>query len=109
MFFMKKNQIYLLCIVVFIVAVVGIVYKYNNKKVEEKNTEYGLVERKGLPDTTAEWKAVQAKANTLLQAIKTTPADTASKIKLAALFIQEARITGNYVYYDKAAMKYVNE
>ena len=36
------------------------------------------------------------------------PNDTKSSLALAALFIQEARVTGNFVYYDMAAMKYVN-
>jgi tetratricopeptide (TPR) repeat protein len=40
--------------------------------------------------------------------IKKNPDDEKSLLALAALFIQEARITGNYVYYDMAAMKYIN-
>ncbi len=105
---MKKNQIYLLAIGIFIIAVAGIIFNYNHKKTEQANMEYGLVERKGLPDTTKEWKGTQARANALLAAIRKNPDDTASEIRLAALFIQEARITGNFVYYDMAAMKYVN-
>jgi hypothetical protein len=32
-----------------------------------------------------------------------------SKLKLSALYLQEARISGNYTYYDMAAMKLVND
>lgn len=106
---MKKRTIYLLSIVVFILAVAGIIIKYQHKAEEKANKVYGLVARTGPLAEGAEWKNVQAKAKTLMDAIEKNPADTASKIKLAALFIQEARITGNYMYYDMAAMKYVDD
>ena len=44
-----------------------------------------------------------------MKVIGTNPDDTKSRISLAALYIQEARVTGQYMYYDMAAMKYVNE
>jgi len=106
---MKKKNIYLLCIVVFVLAVGGIIIKYNIQQKEKENKVYGLVNRTGALADGAEWKNVQARASKLLAAIDKDPTDTASKIKLAALFIQEARITGNYMYYDMAAMKYVND
>ena len=45
----------------------------------------------------------------LMKIVRTNPDDTKSRIALASLYIQEARVTGNYMYYDVAAMKYVNE
>lgn len=106
---MKKTNIYLLYIVVFVVAVAGIILNYNNKQHAKENMEYGLLERKGGGDTTKEWKEVKKRADDLLATIKKTPNDTKAILRLAALYIQEARITGNYVYYDKAAMKYTND
>jgi tetratricopeptide (TPR) repeat protein len=44
----------------------------------------------------------------LSSAVKADPEDTKSSLKLAALFIEEARVTGNNMYYDKAGMRYVN-
>jgi tetratricopeptide (TPR) repeat protein len=45
----------------------------------------------------------------LMKVVKTNPDDSNGRISLATLYIQEARVTGNYMYYDQAAMKYVNE
>ncbi|HWB26269.1 MAG TPA: tetratricopeptide repeat protein [Chitinophagaceae bacterium] len=106
---MKKKNIYLLSIALFIIAVAGIVIKYNIQQKEKQNQVYGLVDRTGALAEGTEWQNVKTRANMLLAAIQKDPSDTASKIKLAALFIQEARITGNYMYYDMAAMKYVND
>jgi len=106
---MKKKNIYLLSIFIFIIAVAAIIINYQRKQKEQENKVYGLVDRTGPLAEGPEWKNVQAKAKNLMAAIDKDPSDTASKIKLAALFIQEARITGNYVYYDVAAMKYVND
>ncbi len=45
----------------------------------------------------------------MLALIKENPTDSKSQLRLAALYIQEARVTGNYAYYDVAAMKYIND
>ncbi len=105
---MKKNSIYIICIVVFCVAVIGVILNYNRKEKEKKNMVYQLLPRKGAAANSREWKDVQKKANDLLAALKEDPNDLNGSLKLAALYIQEARETGNYIYYDKAAMKSVN-
>lgn len=69
---------------------------------------YELLPRKGAAANSNEWKAVQKKANDLSAALKEEPNDLNALLKLAALYIQEARETGNYMYYDRAAMKSVN-
>ena len=43
----------------------------------------------------------------LQQQITANPNDAKSLTQLATLYIQEARVTGNYAYYDKASMKLV--
>jgi tetratricopeptide (TPR) repeat protein len=58
---------------------------------------------------TEEWKEVQAKFERAIKIARTNEEDSKSRLELAALFIQEARVTGNHMYYDVAAMKYVNE
>src|SRR2546423_150528 len=45
---MKKKNIYLLCIIVFCLAVGGIIFKYNYKKEQDEKKQYVLLERKGL-------------------------------------------------------------
>ena len=106
---MKKNTIYLICILVFCLAIIGIVAKYHYKQKEEASQTYGLLERKGNAANSAEWQLTKKKVDDLLKALQTDPADTKSALKLAALYIKEARVTGNHVYYDKAAMKYIND
>ncbi len=106
---MKKSTIYLICIVVFCFAIVGIIAKYHYAQKEEENKSYSLLPRKGKEANSAEWQLAKKKSEDYLKALGTDPADTKSALRLAALYIQEARITGNHVYYDKAAMKYVND
>ena len=105
---MKKTQIYIICLVVFIVAVIGIILNYNRKQKEQEDKVYTLLPRKGAAANSAEWKEVKKRADILFAALKQDPNDMNASIRLAALYIQEARETGNYMYYDQAAMKYVN-
>lgn len=106
---MKKKTIYLLSIVVFCLAVAGIVIKYNYTKSQEEKKVYSLLDRKGALANSDEWKQAKHSADSLLALIKTNPSDSKSQLRLAALYIQEARVTGNYAYYDVAAMKYIND
>lgn len=106
---MKKKHIYLICILAFCLAVVGIVVKYNHQKEEDAAREYPLLPRKGSMANTEEWKEAQKKSQGLLAAVKTNSADTKSALRLAALYIEESRVTANYMYYDKAALKYIND
>ena len=103
-----NKKAYLLTIVLFCAAIAVIVFKYNSKQKKEENAVYILLPRKGAATPTAEWKEVDKKVNALIATLATNPTDSKSALQLAALYIQEARETGNYMYYDKAAMKYVN-
>ena len=105
---MKKNNIYIFIIVLFVLAIIGIVYRYNKKQSDKEKTGYDLLPRKGAAGKSDEWKEVQKRYNDLASLIKTNPSDVKSLIRLGALYIEEARVTGNYVYYDKAAMHTVN-
>lgn len=105
---MKKSSIYLLCIILFVAAVAAIVFNYSRKEKENENKTYSLLPRKGQIANSAEWKLAKKQADSLLAIIKEDPTDTKSNIRLASLYIQEARVSGNYKYYDMAAMKHVN-
>ena len=105
---MKKTSIYIVCFILFIAAIIGIIYNYNKKEKEQEDKIYTLLPRKGASANSAEWKEVKKRADILFAALKQDPNDMNASIRLAALYIQEARETGNYVYYDQAAMKYVN-
>ncbi len=105
---MNKNRIYLITIIVFVVAVTGIIYNYSNKEKAKESAAYPLLPRKGSSAQSAEWKQVQETAGLLLDSIKADPNNIKANTKLAALYIQEARETGNRMYYDKAAMGCIN-
>jgi tetratricopeptide (TPR) repeat protein len=105
---MKKNRIYLAFTVFFVLAVAAVFYKYNQSVKAKENKVYALLPRKGVSTTDKEWLEAQRKSNVLLEALKVEPTDLKSNVALAALFIQEARVTGNHMYYDAAAMKHIN-
>ena len=104
---MKKNYLYIVLIAFFTTAVSFVVIKYNNKKQVEKNAEYGLLPRKD-NNNNAEWLAAKKNTDNLIAKIKANPGDTRSALALANAYIMEARISGNITYYDKAAMKTVD-
>jgi len=106
---MKKNNIYILTIIVFCFGVAAIILKYDRQLTEGKKKDYALLERKGALANSDEWKLAKHHADSLLALIKDNPTDSKSQLRLAQLYIQEARVTGNYAYYDVAAIKYVND
>ena len=106
---MKNKNIYTACIVLFVMAVIAIVIRYDHKKVAEENKDYALLERKGALANSNEWRQAKRSSDSLLALIKDNPTDSKSQLRLAQLYIQEARVTGNYAYYDIAAMKYVKD
>jgi tetratricopeptide (TPR) repeat protein len=56
-----------------------------------------------------EWKSTKEKASNLMRLARENPDNSKSALALASLYIKEARITGNSVYYNAAAIKYVNQ
>jgi len=102
---MKKKYIYTTLLIFFGFCICAILLKYKSNQ----PASYELLDRKGVIGDNREWQLTRTYASSLLQSLKKNPSDTKSSLALAAIFIQEARVTGNYVYYDKAAMKYVND
>lgn len=102
---MKKNSIYTLSLVLFGAFALFIIFNYYQKQ----KSSYRLLDRKGVAADTREWKITSSYASTLETAVRKNPADIKSRLALVALFIQEARVTGNYSYYDQASLKYVSD
>ncbi len=105
---MKKKFIYILLIAFFFSISAFVVIRYNVHQSQLKKATYPLIERKGALSASVEWQGTKNTAQELITKLQTTPKDTKAAIALSSLYIQEARITGNYVYYDAAAMKYLN-
>jgi tetratricopeptide (TPR) repeat protein len=101
---MKKKYTYAILLVFVSFCLCAIFWKYKNSE----STSYYLLDRKGAVGDSREWQLTRNYAASLLQSLKKNSSDVKSSLALVAIFVQEARVTGNYVYYDKAAMKYVN-
>jgi tetratricopeptide (TPR) repeat protein len=101
---MKKIYGYVVFLVAFASIVTFILLGYHARENKIDN----LLERNSSSVKTNEWVLMRDYASSLRNKIEKNPEDIKSTLALATLFIQEARITGNYVYYDKAAMKCVN-
>ena len=102
---MKKITTYVLLTFVFAAAVGFIVVK-NNKK---QGGFMPLKERTGARALNSEYSITKKKADALYAKLKADPNDTKAKLELASLYIQEARVTGDHVYYDAAAMQLAND
>ncbi|MES2849086.1 MAG: tetratricopeptide repeat protein [Bacteroidota bacterium] len=106
---MKKNLLSIVLIVLFIGAAGFIVIKYKSDKGNKKAMIYSLLERKGIQANSEEWKTIKTSVEKLQAAVKANPGDKKSLTALANYMIMEARASGNYSYYDAAAMKYIDE
>lgn len=106
---MKRNRLYAVLIILFISAAGFVVLKFKSDEEKKQAVVYPLLERKGLTKQPAEWTKNKQLTTKLLSIIKANPADKKSMIALTNLYILEARASGNYNYYDKAAMKLIDE
>jgi tetratricopeptide (TPR) repeat protein len=106
---MKGKFTYTTVIILFVVAVLFIFFKFKQDDKPKAAIEYKLLSRPGSSALTAEWAKTEKNASDLRTMLDKDPNDKKSKLAMAALFIQEARVTGNHAYYDMAAMKYVDE
>src|SRR5689334_20557126 len=104
---MNKKIIYIIVLILFASASGFIILKYKNEEKRNEAKIYELLPRQGTLAQYAEWPTIQNDAKLLLKKIKENPDDLKSKVRLIALYLRESRATGNYQYYDVAAMKLV--
>ena len=105
---MKKRFAYAALLVLFIAASAFVLTRVNvhNKKIESICTE--LLPRKTSLTYAAEWTTVKNNVDILTGKIEINPSDIKSLLALTAQYIQEGRNTGNFDYYNKAALKCIN-
>jgi tetratricopeptide (TPR) repeat protein len=106
---MKKNLRFTALLVLFISAAGFIVIKYKTNENKKRTAIYTLLERKGTQANSEEWTTIKKTVARLQAIIKQNPNDKKSLTALANYMIMEARASGNYSYYDAAAMKYIND
>src|SRR2546423_13604875 len=105
---MKNKPAYIFIIIFFIAALFFIYLRYKIREHNEVSSFFELKERKGSLALAPEWAKMQNTAAALSRTVREHPKDKKSALGLAAIFIQEARVSGNYSYYDQAAMKQIS-
>jgi tetratricopeptide (TPR) repeat protein len=103
---MKKRYVYIAGALLIVGVLSFTIIRYKTRQHDEV---YELKDRTGPAAQSPEWKTVRTAATQLQNEVMLKPGDVKSRLALAALFIQEARVTGDHMYYDRAAMKYVND
>jgi tetratricopeptide (TPR) repeat protein len=103
---MKKRYLYIIATLLLAGILSFTIIRYQRK---QKDTFYTIRDRKGPAAQTPEWVSTKRTATDLQNQVVLHPEDNKARLSLAALFIQEARVTGDYAYYDRAAMKQVNQ
>jgi tetratricopeptide (TPR) repeat protein len=106
---MKKRYAYAVILLLFVLAAGFIVVKYKKDTKRNETAFYPIKERKGSLASSEEFRQVKAKFDELMKIAGTNADDSKARLELASLYIREARVTGDYMYYDIAAMRYVNE
>jgi tetratricopeptide (TPR) repeat protein len=99
-----KNKYQYIFLLAFAAIVILTLFSYHSRE----NKLDDLIERNVSLSATNEWVLMRNYVSALRNKIKRNPQDVKSILALTTVFVQEARITGNYVYYDKAALKCVN-
>ena len=106
---MNKKLTYYLLILLFFIATAFIFIRYEKKASKDEIASYELLNRRGALAETPEWANTRLMVQNLYKKVADNPSDSKSELALATAFIKEARITGNFSYYDMAAMKQVNK
>lgn len=74
-----------------------------------KTTLPELKPRQGALANAPEWATTQATVRKLHEELAKKPGDARSLLLLAKEFMQEGRVTGDYSYYNKAALDLINQ
>jgi tetratricopeptide (TPR) repeat protein len=105
---MKKKYIYSLLLLMFLSASAFVISRFKRTGHKNEMVYSELLPRKASLAYTAEWTVVKNKFDGLQKKVKKDPSDIKSLLALSALYIQEARITGNFNYYNDAALKCIH-
>jgi len=105
---MKKRFTYPIILFLFAVASGFIILKYQKDRSKKESELFEIIPRKGNSAQSSEWTLSKKVSVRLIQKIENDPSDIKSRIALAAIYLQEARSSGNFAYYDRAALSCVN-
>jgi len=102
---MKKRYVYSGLLLLFVIISAFVFIKKTDKREKHNAGSYTLLPRKNSLSYSAEWSMIKNNAAVLESNIKNNPADIKSLLALIAIYIQEGRITGNFSYYNAAALE----
>ena len=105
---MKKRVLYWVLLVLFVAASVFMLTRIAKPGYKDEMTYSGLLPRKSSLAYAAEWAVVKNNLDVLIRKINENPSDVKSLLALTAQYIQEARNTGNFNYYNAAALKCID-
>ncbi|MEO8146130.1 MAG: tetratricopeptide repeat protein [Bacteroidia bacterium] len=100
-----KKLLYTAFVVFFATAILAIIYSGKKKETEIPK----LKERQGAIALGSEWLNTKKAINELEYQIESNPDNAKLQLQLAMGYIQEARITGDFTYYDGAALRLINK
>ncbi|HEU5164097.1 MAG TPA: tetratricopeptide repeat protein [Chitinophagaceae bacterium] len=105
---MKKTFFYSFLLVLFIAAAAFILTCITKPGSKNETVYKELLPRKTSLAYAAEWAVVKNNVDVLIRKIDQDPSDIKSLLGLTAQYIQEGRNTGNFNYYNEAALRCIN-
>jgi tetratricopeptide (TPR) repeat protein len=105
---MKKRILIASLSFIFIAATAFVFIKKESNTKNKEAVALQLLPRLSKLAYANEWTAIQKNVSELNKKIKANPNDIKSLNTLVSIYLQEARITGNYSYYNKAAQHYID-
>jgi tetratricopeptide (TPR) repeat protein len=105
---MKKKFTYIILLALFFGTSAFVVLRYHHSLKNKLNAFYPMLDRKGTLAKSAEWQSIKSNAENLIRIVRDNPQDKKSALALATLYVQEGRASGNFNYYDKAALHYID-
>lgn len=105
---MKKRSLYSFLLVLFVAASAFMLTRITKPGSKNETVYKELLPRKTSLAYAAEWAVVKNNVDVLIRKIDENPSDIKSLLALTAQYIQEGRNTGNFNYYNEAALKCIN-
>ncbi len=105
---MKKTFLYSFLLVLFVAASAFMLTRIIKQGNKNETVYSKLLPRKTSLAYAAEWAVVKNNLDVLIRKVDGKPSDIKSLIALTAQYIQEGRNTGNFNYYNEAALKCIN-
>src|ERR1051326_115009 len=100
---MKKNLQRILVVLTLTFFAVILIFSKKNESIPT------FKERHGPVALSAEWLNTRAAIQGLLDLLRQKPDDSKAMLQLSQAYIQEARVTGDHAYYDKAALDLLDQ